>query len=262
MRLKVLESPGVEEASEALEEALAHRLFILLAGSNRIDYQGRSASKLGWGERVVLIKPDGTLLVHRPGGRDPVNWQPPGALLSVRPLEGQLLLRAARRTPRETLEIFFDRVDLLATLQLQDKAPFDMLLTEEELYRVLRANPELIEEGLRLAREQKEVAGRYVDFTGYDREGRYVVMEVKKDPADRAAVQQLYKYVVSLGGGDPSKVRGILVAPQLKPTARRLLKSLNLEFKPINLELCARRLQEGLGRAWTRRLDEHLDEED
>ena len=38
---------------------------------------GRVRSTLGWGEHIVIVKPDGSMLVHQRVGREPVNWQLP-----------------------------------------------------------------------------------------------------------------------------------------------------------------------------------------
>jgi len=43
-----------------------------------------SVEYVGWGERIVVVKPDGSVLVHQRAGREPVNWQPPGTQVRCR----------------------------------------------------------------------------------------------------------------------------------------------------------------------------------
>jgi len=38
-----------------------------------IDYRGRARSFLDWGERIIIIKQDGAVLVHQPVMRQTVN---------------------------------------------------------------------------------------------------------------------------------------------------------------------------------------------
>jgi len=66
-----------------------------------------------------------------------------------------------------------------------------------------------------------------------DREGRYVVIEVKRDLATHDAVFQLARYVevYKARGHD---VRGVLVAGDISSTAYEYLKRYNLKFVKIN----------------------------
>jgi len=55
------------------------KTMLIIAGDCMIDYKGRARSLLDWGERVIIIKRDGTLIVHQPEMREPINWQPTGS---------------------------------------------------------------------------------------------------------------------------------------------------------------------------------------
>ena len=50
---------------------------LIVVGCCSVKYVGRARSMLGWGERIVIVKSDGSVLVHQRVGREPVNWQPP-----------------------------------------------------------------------------------------------------------------------------------------------------------------------------------------
>jgi len=47
-------------------------------GRCAVAYEGRAQSQLEAGDRFVLCKPDGTILVHSDTKQKPRNWQPPG----------------------------------------------------------------------------------------------------------------------------------------------------------------------------------------
>ncbi len=42
-----------------------------------VIYEGRARSKLGSGDRMIIIKSDGSFMVHQDRNLEPVNWQPP-----------------------------------------------------------------------------------------------------------------------------------------------------------------------------------------
>lgn len=82
--MHTLRKPTPKTCKNLLEEALREDHTIVLVGSCVVNYRGRAGSVLPEGERVVIIKPDGTLLVHQKEKREPVNWNPPGAGLGRR----------------------------------------------------------------------------------------------------------------------------------------------------------------------------------
>lgn len=236
-------NPTFTELTDAQSKSIAEgRLLILLARCS-VEYSGRSASKLGSGDRIVIVKPDRSVLVHRRAGRDAVNWQPPGSVIKIQTSDHSTTLRAFRPRQRETLLIRLEEVYLVASMKPTDDARLEMLLTEKELYQVIASHPELIEEGLRIASAQRVVGEGVADFSARDSRGNYVVIEVKKDPVSPDAVKQLYGYVAALRQ-NPLNVRGILLGPSISKAARSLLSSLKLEFRQIDLKKCAALLQE------------------
>ncbi len=252
----VRSNPTLQEAETIISEAISKRAFTILVADCRVDYKGRSSSKMKWGERVVLLKPDGSVLIHRKTGYDAANWQPPGCYITFSKQDGELAIRADRRNPRETLTITCREVLFVSAFSLTDEASFDMLLAEQDLYQVLRDNPDMIEEGFRISSEQKGRGSGKADITGYDREGRYTVVEVKRVPADTEAVKQLYKYISEMRETSP-EVRGILVAPAMRPAAKKLAVSLSIEYRQIDLKKCAKMLSEERS-VGMERLDRHL----
>lgn len=232
----VLANPDPESALRVVRDALQRKHLILIIGECIIDYEGRSASKLGPGERLVIIKQDGAVLVHRPEGYSPVNWQPSTTTIEVwtRPNEGLSIL-AVRSRPRETLRILFTKIFLLIETLLQDKAEFIMYLDEGEIRDILFEKPELLEPGLKALEKEKRVGSKAVDIFGVDANNNHVLIEIKRVMGDRDAVLQLYNYVVNYSKDVKHPVRGILVAPAFTPGALELLAKLGLEYVEIDL---------------------------
>jgi RecB family endonuclease NucS len=78
--ISVVENPTVEKAVLLVKDTLSKRKTLLIVGNCWVDYHGRASSKLEPGERIVIFKKDSSVLVHRPVGYEPINWQPPGCI--------------------------------------------------------------------------------------------------------------------------------------------------------------------------------------
>lgn len=232
--MDVLVRPDLPQAHSFLEERLRGGAstagLILLIGRCRGSYSGRAASRLDQGDRVVLIKRDGSFLLHGPTGFKPINWQPPGARFDVALDGAELVLSARRVRPPETVEVRFSRVEAVGLAVLQDLAPLEVSGTEFELRDLFRAHPDLIEPGFQpWARERLTDQGP-IDLYGEDARGRRMVIELKRIPAGLAEATQLWRYVEAERKRRPIAVRGILVAPRISPRARQFLHEHDLEF--------------------------------
>ncbi len=249
-------NPSPKEVAEQVSMGVAEGRLIILVGQCSVEYLGRSSSRLGLGDRLVIIKQDRSVLVHRKTGYDAVNWQPPKCVISVKQTGDTVTLSAYRPKHRENLVVSLPRVYLLASVCPEDDAKFEMLLTEKELYKAILAHPYLVERGLRIVSSQREIGEGVADFSATDSKGNYVVVEVKKDPVGPEAVKQLYKYVSTLRKGAPS-ARGILLSPGITKSAKKLLTTLGLEFRKLDLKEIARMAQAESGEGLDR-LDRHL----
>jgi RecB family endonuclease NucS len=235
--LETYSNISLEELASVLKSAIARRSLVVVFGECRVDYEGRAASRLEPGERVVIIKRDGALLVHRPHGYSPVNWQPSTATIEVAFKPGiGLLIHAVRDRPREYLTIVFTRVDLVVVGDLVDHGEFTMYLEERDMRDVLVENPWLIEDDLRILEVEKPVGDGYVDIYALDASGRHVLVELKRVTATREAALQLYKYVEAYKKERGETPRGILVAPSFAPTALETLAKLKLEYRYVDLK--------------------------
>lgn len=237
--LIILENPNIDEAASRLEEAFNEQRTIILVGNCRVEYYGRASSRLEPGERIVIIKEDGSVLVHRSKGYEPVNWQPPGCVISAYKDCDLLVVKAIKRKPREIIEIFFDRVYLLSMLRLSDEGEFSLYASEEDMRKTILMNPALVEEGFKPINYEKKVEPGFIDIYGIDGDGRMVVIEIKRRTAGKDAALQLSKYIESLRNSVNREIRGILVAPQISREARNFLVSLGLEFKRLDPRRCS-----------------------
>ena len=212
----------------------------------RVEYAGRAASTLDHGERLVVLKPDGTLLVHTGKSSKPVNWMPPGANeFSVAEEDGVVRLTATRRKPHnEVVKIDLLEVHLLLSVPLRDSEELVLRRTEGDLHRLFFERPELLEPGLLFHRGEKDTRRGPVDLWGTDGDGNRVLVEVKRSKAGVQEATQLWRYVEMEredrhrngrnGNAAPTRVRGLLVSPGASDGALRMLKDHDLEHKAID----------------------------
>jgi RecB family endonuclease NucS len=235
----VYKDPILQEASTVVKEAISQRKTLIMIANCWVDYRGRASSKLEPGERILIVKEDGSLLVHRSVGYEPVNWQPPGCIFRTNMSGNVLNLRAVRRKPRESLKIYIDKIYLISVLSLVDKGAFSLYASEEDMQRAILIQPSLVEEGLKPITYEKKVEPGFIDVYGIDREGRMVVIEIKRRAAGKEAALQLEKYVQSLKKVVNREVRGILAAPGVAKGVQKLLVTLGLEFRWVDPKKCA-----------------------
>lgn len=235
-----LSEPSAEEAYGRLAGAIDRGALATLFGECTVEYDGRAASELGPGRRHVICKPDGTVLVHTDEGQKPVNWQPPGSEQEARLEEGTLELHSRRSNPDEELVVRFEQVVHLAVFDVgaddEGGASLSVTGTEEDMKQRILEEPELIDPGFRpLATERSTPAGA-IDIYGEDREGRVVILELKRRRVGPDAVGQLSRYVEALERDLHAgvEIRGILVAPSVTDRARRLLAKKGFEFVALS----------------------------
>jgi len=249
--LTVSVSPNMNEAEKIVKEAISKRKTLLVIGNCWVYYFGRASSKLEPGERILMVKEDGSLLVHRSVGYEPVNWQPPGCVFHTQVKGSILEIHAVRRKPPESVKVFFDRILMVSALSLTDSGEFALYASEEDMHKALLLEPSLLEEGFTPISYEKKVEPGFVDFYGFDKNGRFVVVEIKRKTAGKEAALQLARYIEAIKSRTNREVRGILVAPNIARDVQRLLETLKLEFKPLNPKKCT----EILKKVETKRLE-------
>jgi hypothetical protein len=238
-KTSMLINPTFAEAKSLVEKALAARQTIIVAGNCQVVYSGRASSMLEMGERLLIIKQDGALLVHRPVGYEPVNWQPSGCVFHVQKKEKEIEIHGIRQKPRESVKVQFDSVFMVSALSLKDSGEFLLSASEEDMHKAILAKPSLIEQDFKPISYEKKVEPGFVDVYGADKNGKLVVIEVKRKTAGKEAALQLARYIEAIKGKADREIRGILVAPSVGKDVQRLLATLGLEFKSLDPRKCA-----------------------
>ncbi|MFW6111185.1 MAG: endonuclease NucS [Thermoproteota archaeon] len=271
-------TPEMGEAKKTLDFALRTHKCLLIVGRCAVKYQGRAKSQLTAGDRIVIVKEDGSLLVHRSTGYDPVNWMPGGQVVyHTRIIRGEgaervnkllhrkdekssggsfqseseggiLEVHAVRRRPRESVKVFFDRIFMVSALELEDTGEFSLYASEQDMQKAILVEPDLVEEGFHPTSYEKKVNPGFVDVYGTDKEGNFLVVEIKRKTAGIQAVLQLARYVEAIEERVNRKVRGVLVAPNIAKGVQTLLATLNLEFKALRPKECAEILNKSKNR--------------
>ncbi|MCX8175973.1 MAG: endonuclease NucS [Candidatus Bathyarchaeota archaeon] len=239
MSVLTYNSPSLDDSLHIIRNALSKHMLTVLLGNCKVIYDGRASSTLEWGIRLIILKADGSVLVHRPVGYEPVNWQPPGSTLRVEFLENKLKLTAVRGQPKEILSIFFSQIYHILTSNLTDTGEFSLYVSELDMKKAILASPNLIEEGFHpLSAEKDTGEAGFVDVFGEDKNGNLVIIEVKRTQAGKDAVLQLKRYVDALKERFNRPLRGILAAPEVQKDAQFLLATNNLEFKQLSPRMC------------------------
>jgi endonuclease len=241
-------------------ESVIDKYVVVICASIRVEYQGRASSVADMSHRIVITKPDGTLIIHEDTKHRPLNWQPPGTSFHLSVKNGPILtLEAFRKKDRETVTIWFEKVFYIAASRITP-GKFRFSGSESEMVDRIIRNPGLIEDGF--TPQKREFRTRYgnVDLIGKDREGNIFVLEFKRRQAQLASTSQLDRYVKYFIETDQlkralklereregrmklhlqttnqkrrdrkSRIRGGIVAPTITAEALTLLKKLGYEF--------------------------------
>jgi len=244
MTLELLKEPDPRMAAKIIQDALQHARLAIVVGRCTVIYKGRATSSLEPGERLLTIKQDRALLIHRPYGYQPVNWQPSGCRFEISADDSQLRIRAIRQNPAETIIATFDQLTFVAAVAMKDSGEFSLDASEEEMQKAIVAKPDVIEVGFNVIEYEKRVEPGFVDVYGTDTKGRLVVIEIKRKPAGKEAALQLAKYVKAISEVSAKPVRPILVAPSLVKGIQRLLQTMGIEFHRIDPKECVKILKE------------------
>ncbi|WP_370515565.1 endonuclease NucS [Halorhabdus sp. CUG00001] len=231
-----LVDPSPEQARECVERGIDRGALVTVVGRCRVEYDGRASSTLGPGDRLVVLKPDGTALVHTDEGHQPVNWQPPGSTHEVATIDGEVRIESHRTGPDEELRVTFGAIEHVARVDVTDPEDLSLSDTEQDLRERVLANPALIEQGFEPRSTERSTPAGAVDIYGEDEAGRAVVVELKRRRVGPDAVGQLDRYVQALARElhADRELRGILVAPSATDRAHQLLAQQGYEFVALD----------------------------
>jgi len=195
-----------------------------------VDYEGRLSAHLPLATRLLLVKADGSVLVHSDGGSyKPLNWMSPPASLSIAPAEGE---RAAAGAA-EVWTVRSGKTDdslVVSVHEVLHDSSHDLGVdpglvkdgVEAHLQRLLAEQVELLGPGHVLVRREYPTAIGPVDLLVKAPGGGTVAVEIKRR-GDIDGVEQLTRYLELLNR-DPliAPVAGVFAAQEIKPQARVL----------------------------------------
>src|SRR3954468_18286242 len=224
----------------------------LIVARCSVDYSGRLSAHLPEALRLIILKADGSVLVHADaGGYKPLNWMTPptavieeGDSITVRKVKGEDQLEI---TLHEVVSDVKDTMDFDADRLSKDGV-------EADLQVALAAAPQFCGEGFRLVRREwpKDISPGDLMFrdqgdgwiaVGIQRRGAVdageggVAVEIKR-VGTIDAVEQLSRYLERIRR-DPAtaECRGVLAAQTIKPQARVLAESGGIAWVEVALDV-------------------------
>ena len=188
-----------------------------------VDYVGRLTAHLPAATRLLLIKSDGSVLIHSDaGGYKPLMWMtPPCTLREGTTDDGAALWTVTSKTD-DTLRILIEEVLSDTSHELGIDPGLQKDGVEKHLQELLAEHPSTLADGLTLVRREFPTAIGPVDLMCRDADGASVAVEIKRR-GEIDGVEQLTRYLELLNR-DPllSPVRGVFAAQEIKPQARVL----------------------------------------
>lgn len=197
-----------------------------------VNYAGRLAAHLPRATRLIIIKADGSLLVHAEAGAyKPLNWMnAPNHLVEE---SGRWFLTNGKG---EQLTIDLHEIHMDTTVELGEDPGLQKDGVELELQRLLAEQPEAIEEGMTLIRREYPTPIGPVDLLCRDAAGETVAIEIKRR-GEMDGVEQLTRYLEFLNRDERlAPVRGIFVAQAVKPQARTLATDRGIAWTEVDYE--------------------------
>ncbi len=183
-----------------------------------VDYVGRLTAHLPSALRLLIVKADGSVLVHSDGGSyKPLNWMSPPCRLT----EAEDLWTVTNKAG-ETLAITLEEIVSDTSVALGVDPGLIKDGVESHLQELLAAQLHLLGEGWRLVRREFPTPIGPVDIMCRDSDGSSVAIEIKRR-GEIDGVEQLTRYL-DLLNRDPllAPVQGIFAAQEIKPQARVL----------------------------------------
>lgn len=238
IKFKSLEFPDTENAFKIIQEGFDKKSMIIILSKCHVEYEGRARSVLESGDRLILIKKDGTFAIHQEYNLDPVNWQAPGCKNNVSLKNDGIVLTSKKMKPNEEIKVFLDEIYNITYYNCVDTKDLEIRGYEKHMVDLAWEKPELIEKGFRPTRREYQTENGFIDLMGTDSEEKLMILEFKSRKAGMNAVKQLKRYVDCFAD-NTEFVRGIIVAPDITLNAREELESLQMEFiamdPPLNL---------------------------
>jgi hypothetical protein len=201
-----------------------------------VQYSGRLSAVLPEALRLLMLKADGSVLVHADaGGYKPLNWMTPPTCVEEES-DGRIVVRKLKGDDALDIRIAEVLSDVTYDMGSPDEAAGLVKDgVERDLQELLADQPEWCGEGFRLVRREWPTDIGPVDLMCRDEEDGWVAVEIKR-VGTIDAVEQLHRYLERIRL-DPAlgSCRGVLAAQVLKPQARVLAQARGIACVEVDL---------------------------
>src|SRR5437588_4477220 len=206
----------------------------LIVARCEVSYSGRLNAFLPDSTRLLMLKDDGSVLVHADaGGYKPLNWMTPPTVIE----DGGDVVVVRKRAGRSEDRLKIRLVEVLSdvTHEMGEAAGLEKDGVERDLQLLLADDPTHIADGLRLVKREWATDVGPVDLMCRDEDGGWVAVEIKR-VGTIDAVEQLTRYLDCIRV-DPARAgcRGLLVAQAIKPQAVALAESREIATVEVDL---------------------------
>ena len=208
----------------------------LIVARCEVTYSGRLNAFLPESTRLLMLKDDGSVLVHADaGGYKPLNWMTPPTVIETS--DDLVIVRKRAGRSEDRLEIHLVEVLSDVTHDMGEAAALEKDGVERDLQLLLASDPEAIEPGLRLVKREWPTDVGPVDLMCRDSDDGWVAVEIKR-VGTIDAVEQLTRYLERIRL-DPAmgSCRGVLAAQTIKPQAAVLAASRGIDCVEVDLAL-------------------------
>ena len=196
-----------------------------------VDYAGRLQAHLALGQRLIMVKADGSVLVHADGGSyKPLNWMSPPCTLTIDADPAPELRSAGVREVWRVQNAKSADLLVISIHEILDRRDYDLGVDpglvkdgmEAHLQELLAAHIDTLGPGHTLVRREYPTPIGPVDILARDARGAHVAVELKRR-GGIDGVEQLTRYL-DLLGRDPliAPVHGVFAAQEITPQARTL----------------------------------------
>ncbi len=206
----------------------------LIVARCEVRYSGRLTAVLPQALRLLMIKADGSFMVHADsGGYKPSNWMT--APTVIEEADGRIVVRKRAGASEDRLEIEIAEVISDVSHDMGEAAALEKDGVERDLQEALAAAPQVCGEGFRLVRREWPTDIGPVDLMCRDVQDAWIAVEIKRI-GTIDAVEQLTRYLERIRV-DPAMAscRGILAAQSIKPQARVLAEARGLTCVEVDL---------------------------
>jgi RecB family endonuclease NucS len=209
----------------------------LIVARCEVRYSGRLDALLPEALRLLMVKSDGSVMVHADtGGFKPQNWMTPPTVIEEEgaPPE-RIVVRKRAGASEDRLDIRIAEVVSDVVHDMGEAAALEKDGVERDLQEALADVPGWCGEGFRLVRREWPTDIGPVDLMCRDEDDGWVAVEIKR-VGTIDAVEQLARYLERIRR-DPAMAgcRGVLAAQQVKPQARVLAEARGLACVEVDL---------------------------